>query len=239
MTATKTTSPPNVIVTGELITLFTVAGAGNAAPEFGSLDVALCGYGSFTPEIQGAKISLMTQSIAMQPPNDPSAGNFEILLYSNDLITPPGTYYTFTVRNANGDIVQCEAYILSNGQYDLTQLTPIDPDQPPPILPTPAPAPEILYVPADWNMVFDGSTYTAFTTTLPGNVNAPTIQNMVPGNLYTFVIIQDGSGGHIFTWPAGCHGATAPNLQPNGMVTQTFIAFDATNLYAIAPGAYS
>ena len=228
---------PDVIITGELVNLFGVATDTSMPPNFGSIEVALCGYGSFTPEVTGAKIALGTQGIAALPASDPNAGKFEILLFSNTIITPPQTYYTITIKNENGDIIQVEAYTLTPGQYDITELIPIDPDQPPPVIPTPPPTPEILDVAWSGTPVFDGTDYTAFSFTLQGDATA-TIQNMVPGNLYTFIIRQDGNGNHILTWPAGCHGATSSNLQANGTTTQTFVAFDANNLFAIAPGTY-
>lgn len=231
MATQQTISPPDVIITGGLITVFSVAGGSSPQPEFGSLDVALCGYGSYVPEIEGAKISLITQSVTMQPPTDANPGKFEILLYSNPLITPAGTYYTFTVKDANGDIVQCEAYaILSSGQYDITQLTPFDPTQPPAPLP-PQILNLLLVVPYDPNAQFPGDQFTSWQITLAGDCS-PTFVNLVNGNLYTIIILQDGAGHHAFNWPSNVHNASSIYQIPNGRTVQTFVAVDSV-LYPI------
>lgn len=236
MSATvKTTSPPDVIITGEFITLFTVAGATNAAPEFGSIEVALCGYGSFTPEIQGAKISLVTQAQQMLPATDPNPGNFEILLYSNALISPPGTYYTFTIKDANGDIVQCEAYRLSSGQYDLTELNPFDPNISPPPLPVPI-SNELQLVAiqgSGWDC--DGADYLSFkiNATQNGLIN---VQFAVPGNLYTFIVVQDATGGHVITWAGNLNNAAMVDPRANSTTIQTFVCDENYQLWAIGPG---
>lgn len=220
--------------------LFGTAQLSTPPPDIGSVEVALCGYGSYTPQIEGAKFSVVTQVQKMLSPPDQNAGQFSIKLYSNDLITPAGTYYTFTVKDANGDIVQIEAYQLTPGQHDITDLDPYDPNLPPPPLPTPL-TNQLLVLPASSSMVFDGSTYASFKTTLTGDVTGPAVQNMVPGNLYTFIIVQDSVGGHAFVWPTGIapggtkHGCEI-DVRPNETTVQTFVADENGMLWAIGPG---
>ena len=87
-------------------------------------------------------------------------------------------------------------------------------------------------------MVFDGTTYIGFKTTLTGNVTSSVAQNMKPGNLYTFIIVQDGVGGHSFAWPANLHNATSIDPLPNTTTIQTFVADENGALWPVGPGTY-
>lgn len=51
-------------------------------------------------------------------------------------------------------------------------------------------------------MTFDAALGSIFTTTLTGNVTAPTIANAVIGQVITIYIAQDGTGGRTFVFPA-------------------------------------
>jgi hypothetical protein len=199
------------------------------------VEIALCGYGSQVPGVTSdGNIGRLTNSIIAA-----TDGTWTTDVYNNSNITPAGTYYVVTIKDENGDIAQVKAFrVTAGGSFDFETIAPIDPDQPPPVIPTPPPVSELLYVAAANGMTFDGSDYTAFTTTLPGDVTSSAVQNMVAGNLYTFIIRQDGTGGHSFQWPAGCQGATNANPQANGTAVQTFVAFDSDTLFAIAPGTY-
>src|SRR5436309_6811512 len=111
-------------------TLIGIVAAGNAG---GSIDFMLCGYGSRFPKEQGTGIFCDVQKKKVKPAAD---GTFTVNLISNDQIAPSGTYYTATTRNANGDAVQCNAYLFLGAQtYNLNQIDPFDPSQPAPPLP--------------------------------------------------------------------------------------------------------
>jgi hypothetical protein len=201
------------------------------------ITIGLRGYGSQVPRINGTGMlaGLDNDNI----PIDGTTGQFTVQLYGNDIIAPAGTYYTFTFSNANGDVVQVNAYRFVDGQtYDLNLIDPYDPNQPPPPFP-PLITNLLLILPAADDMVFDGSIYTAFKTTLPGDVTSPVFQNMVPGNLYTFIIAQDSRGGWAFKWPTNVHNATLVSPPPNSTTIQTFVADDTEQLWAIAPGTWS
>ena len=221
---------PNVQIDGSAYDV--IAGAVEAA----LLQVQLCGYGSQCPHIFNEFVygNLMSQNVVAD-----SNGGYHFALYSNDLIVPAGTYYTFTFMNANGDIQQVNAYrFIGAGQHDTSAIDPFDPNQPPPPLP-PLIANQLLNLGiAGDNIVFPGDVYTAFYTMLAGDVTAATTQDMVPGNLYTFIIQQDGMGEHLFGWPSTCRNAALVNPQPNNMTIQTFVCDGSGNLYAIAGGTY-
>lgn len=199
------------------------------------VEIALYGYGSQVIDAPSdGSIGRLTKSIEAA-----TDGTWTFDVYTNAWLKPAGTYYVITIKDSNGDIAQVKAFqVMTPGQYGFSDLTPIDPDQPPPVIPTPPPTPEILFLGATDTMVFDGTNYTAFSTTLPGDVMNCSIANMSPGNLYTFIILQDAVGGHVFNWPPQVFGAANVNTAPNSATVQTFVAFNATTLYAIAPGTY-
>lgn len=224
---------PDVILSGKLGAILSTGAT--TQPDYGSVEIALCGYGPQVPKVAGeAILSLVTQDQDLSA----STGNqFQVHLFSNNLVTPPGTYYTVTTKDANGDIVQTEAYYFEPGAWDLSLLVPYDPGQPPPPLP-PLIISQLQIVGPSANPVFDGTYYTAFQITLPGDVTLATFQNMIPGNLYTFIIIQDGAGAHQFGWPANANNATAIDQSPYSTTTQTFVAIEGGVLYAIGAGTW-
>jgi len=203
----------------------------------GTIDVALCGYGSRSPVSETNGSFMESAKKGLTPTG--SGGSFSITLIGNDQIEPAGTYYTITYRNANGDILQCNAYIFLDGEtYDLADVPPFDPNQPS------QPLPPFI---GDWLVDVPA---TAPTTDLPGNKglafyvllteNIPTLQvtSGTPGFLYTLVLQQDGTGGRTAGRPQMTNAAPL-NAVPNGTTTQTFLCFSATQFLAIAPATYS
>jgi hypothetical protein len=198
--------------------------------------VQLCGYGSQAPRIiNGFIYANLTNSVSVVADSE---GLYHFTLYSNDQIVPDGTYYTFTFLNANGDVQQVNAYrFVGTGEWDTSVLVPYDPNQPPPPLP-PLITNLLEIVTAADNMVFDGTTYTAFKTTLSASVTQPVFQNMIPGNLYTFIILQNGTGGWDFDWAANVKNPVNVDHAANSTTVQTFVADDLDNLLAISAGTY-
>ena len=202
------------------------------------VEFLLCGYGSISPKGigTGGSVGTMAQISALAPM---SGGNFTIVIVGNDVIVPAGTYYTITIRNGNGDVLQANAYIFleSVGAYNLDFTQPINPDFPPPPLPPPL-TNEILDVPFSPTPIFDGSVLIAWQITLTADVTSSHASGCVPGNLYTFIIIQDGTGGHSFAWPDNSYNGTWVNPAPNSITIQTFVCDGSGNLAAAAPGTY-
>jgi hypothetical protein len=116
-------------------------------------------------------------------------------------------------------------------------IEPYDPNQPPPPLP-PLLQNLLQILAASDAMVFDGTTYPSFKTTLPGNVTNAAIQNMAPGNLYTFIIVQDASGNHTFGWPPGVFNAARVDPEANSTTIQTFVADENSDLWPVGPATY-
>lgn len=210
----------------------------NGTAVAGTVQVMLCGYGSRVPRVNGVALvaRIKEQNIAVA-----GNGTFMFTVFPNDEIAPAATYYTVQISDDNGDTAQINAYRFLSvpSTYDLNLIDPYDPIQPPPPLP-PILTNLLQIVPPADDMAFDGSIYSAFKTTLTGDVARPGIENMEPGNLYTFIVVQDATGGHsLLPWPPlGMHNATAIDLDPNSTTIQTFVADEARNLWAIGPATY-
>ena len=201
----------------------------------GSLTAQLCGYGSQFPRYNGGHV-IGNPEAHIQPSGTPP-GSFEFELDGNDIVVPAGTYYTITVADENGDVVQCNAYQFLDGQtYDLNLIKPFDPNQPPPPLP-PLITNQLLVVPWSATPEFPGDVYTAFRIILAGDVSSSTAPDTVTGNHYTFIIIQDATGGHAFTWPANSSNASPINPDPNAVTVQTFVR-GLTLLVPIGPATW-
>jgi len=202
----------------------------------GTVEVALCNYGAQVPRIDGAGLGAL---ITDRSPAVADDGSFSFTVEGNDHILPANTYYTVTVKDDNGDIVQCNAYQFTEGSdYDLNETEPFDPsDAPPPGIP---PLLENLLesLPFSSTPVFDGAMFQGWEILLTGDVTGGTIANMQPGNLYTFIIVQDGTGGHRFTWPFNVFNASPINPDPNGYTIQTFVADEFSHLLPISAATW-
>jgi hypothetical protein len=210
--------------------------------EVGSIDIALCGYGSRSPVARGVGAEngvIMNAAIKNLQATGPS-NTYTVTLIGNDNIVPPGTYYAFTFRNDNGDILQCNAYIfLADNGYDLATTDPYDPTQPPPPLP-PLIIPQLLIVGVGNPTVFPGDQYTAWKIILTADANAIEVTNLIPGNLYTFIIAQDATGEWAFNWASAANvfNPDMVNPEPDSYTVQTFVCDDALNLYSIGPATW-
>jgi hypothetical protein len=217
-----------VVVTGKL------AASADSEQVQGSVDVMLCGYGSQVPRVNGQSLVARITTTGLTAAAD---GTFEFECAGNDVIVPAGTYYTVTIRDENGDIAQVNAYrFIGSGSYDLTLTDPYDPNQPPPPLP-PLITNLLLVVPWSATPDFPGDTYTTFRITLDGDVTSSTASGTVQGNLYTYIIFQDGVGGHLFTWPLNFINAGPVNPNPGGLTVQTFV-MGLSSLAAIGPATW-
>jgi hypothetical protein len=217
-------------ITGKLETFY---GEGDV-DGIATLDVALCNYGSQVPRSQDAMLADVTIK-GLTADETTNAFSFEV--DGNDVIEPAGTYYTVTVKDGNGDIIQTNAYIfLDANDYDLGTAQPFDPTLPVPPLP-PLIYNQLVTVPYQPNIGLDASTATAFLFPCSGSEGV-TIDNAVAGNLYTFIIEMDNVGGHNFYFAANVHNAAQPNQDPNGITVQTFVCDTDGSLYPIGAGTY-
>jgi hypothetical protein len=231
---------PDVYLTGYLNNIMSESSAPEplaSQREFGSVTIALRGYGPKTPRVAGEALlaRVTTRTIPVNPATSETPGGFGAWLYSNQLIDPPGTYYTVSTADDNGDVVQTDAYFLETGQWDISDMQPYDPGQPPPPLP-PLIIPQLLIIPPSATPDFDGTNFTAFQLTLNQDAQA-TAENMVAGNLYTFIILQAATA-YNFTWPANAYNGSPISMQPNSYTIQTFVAIEGGVLYAIGGASW-
>jgi hypothetical protein len=209
---------------------------GEATDSIATVDVALCNYGSQVARIPGTALLADVTIKGVTPSTPPATFSFEVA--GNDVIQPAGTYYTVTVRDGNGDIIQCNAYIfLDANTYNLNTEQPFDPSLPVPPLP-PKIYNQLVTFPYQASVSADLSAATAFLFELAGDMTV-TFTNVTPGNLYTFIVQQDATGDHKLTWANAVLNATAVNQLPNGMTIQTFVASADENLYPVGAGTYA
>ena len=81
---------------------------------------------------------------------------------------------------------------------------------------------------------FDASKGTGQEITLTGAVTSSTITNLAPGMSITFVIHQDGVGGHPFVWPPQIPGADIDQT-PNNTSVQRFYVDATGTVHPLTP----
>jgi hypothetical protein len=219
-------------ITGKLVNII----GANAAEE-GSVIFALCGYGSQVPRVTDTAVVARLTTLQVEADQN---GVIQAQLWGNDWITPPGTYYTATVLDDNGDVQQCNAYVfLGDQSYDLGTTQPFDPTQPQGPMP-PLIVNQLLMVPYSPNPVFPGDQALTFGMTLTGDVAGITFTGLAAGNLYTFIITQDSTGGRQFNWGSWAINATQVNPAAGSTTIQTFVAIASGQgpMIAIGPGTY-
>jgi len=82
---------------------------------------------------------------------------------------------------------------------------------------------------------FDAKLGNTQKITLTGNVTSSTLANATAGEQIHFLICQDATGSHTFTWPSNVKGGMGVGSTGSTCSAQTFI-FDGTGAYALSPG---
>ncbi len=86
--------------------------------------VTLCGYGPQLPSIIGTSMIARPGPIYIES----TSGTFSIPLWGNDQIVPGGTYYTVSLLDGQGNVVQCGAFqFTGSGLQDLSNASQILP----------------------------------------------------------------------------------------------------------------
>jgi hypothetical protein len=75
---------------------------------------------------------------------------------------------------------------------------------------------------------FDASQGNTFTLTLTGNVTSSTLSNVTTGQVISFELCQDSTGGRTFAWPSGFSNASVVNPTASACTNQSF-RWDGTN----------
>jgi hypothetical protein len=119
-------TPPQLTVTGTLLDIF-----GNVDNGSGVI-FQLCNYGPNVPYIPGSNLLCKTRPLIVSVD---ALGKFSQLIYGNDVISPPGTYYTLSVNDEESNRIQTQAYRLTGtGSVDIANLPPFNPVNPVPAL---------------------------------------------------------------------------------------------------------
>lgn len=192
--------------------------------------VALCGFGSFLPRVPG---TTFIGKIASWPSDIPYIGApLTLDLFGNDVITPVGTYYTISILDTNKNVLHCNAYVFTGGfTADLSSLSPTFPSYIPNVMGSLVTMPFAASESFDCRLV-DGPI--AFDLTLTGDVTSSVLVAPFAGQIVTFIITQDGTGGHAFAWPSNVFNHVTVNAAPNSTTVQSFVARANGNLYPIA-----
>lgn len=215
---------PNITLTATLQDI-TGAAVGSAANPV-KLCIALCGFGAQLPRIGGTSMLARVGPMYLES----ATGVFTaVKLWGNDAITPAGTYYTISLIDGQGDVVQCAAYQLAgSGSFDLSNLVSIFPA-------VPIPSTGYIFVPSS-TPVFNAGGWggsVTFDMTLNANVTSSSLVNIINGQLVQFIIQQDGTGSRTFAWPANVKNPPLINPAANSVSTQLFIMRADGNLYPI------
>jgi hypothetical protein len=196
----------------------------------------LCNFGNYAPRISG--IGILARTAPLDLTTDAS-GAFTTSLYGNDVISPGGTYYTFTFLDDRKNVVMCNAYLFTDGVNvpDLSVKIPYDPST---VVLPPSPVVSGNYVTLGYAspLAIDGSLGDTYELTLTGNVLSSTMTNVIAGRLYTFIIIEDGVGGRTFAWPGNVITPDAIDTSIGRINIQTFRARNNGNLYPIGGMVY-
>lgn len=83
---------------------------------------------------------------------------------------------------------------------------------------------------------FDLNQGSTQTITLTNNVTSSTISNAAAGQMVTFIICQDSTGGRTFVWPTAFKGTMTVGGTLSTCSAQTFVAKDTTHYYATGAG---
>lgn len=95
--------------------------------EGGYLEITLCGFGATLPAVAG---TCMLADAGIPRRVGPQAGSTPIsqLLWGNDAISPPGTFYAVAVLDSDQNVVQCGMYAFTgSGTIDLSEAVQIMP----------------------------------------------------------------------------------------------------------------
>jgi len=210
-----------VTVTATIQAPSSTALTGNAFVRF-----RLRNFQGYVPVVTATGVLCETQIDA----SPDGSGFVSQLLWPNNAITPSNTFWTVEFWN-NGRPTSAGNYLIG-GNTDLTQAGQLNP---PPITALFSSLPTPISMTFSSTPIFDGSKGNVFEMTLTGNVTGSTTINLIAGTLYTFILIQDGTGGRTFAWPSGMKGTMLIDPTAYSTNVQQFV-YDGNNLLAMGAG---
>lgn len=97
----------------------------------------------------------------------------------------------------------------------------------------------ILKLDASQSTVIDGNAAETFAITLKLSVTQLFMRSVLAGQLYVFIVTQDGQGKHKFTWGDQLINGIPVELTPTAPTVQCYIGLPGNLLYAIMPGTWT
>ncbi len=95
----------------------------------------------------------------------------------------------------------------------------------------------VVSVPYATSISFNAGTSSGFDLTLTGNVTSSTLTGQSLGQLLTFIISQDATGGRTFSWPSNVPGQPVCPL-PSSTTIQTFFVRASGAIVQFAPAVW-
>lgn len=88
-------------------------------------------------------------------------------------------------------------------------------------------------------MLLDGSQGETFNIPCPYSVINILMTNVVPGQLYAFIVTENKTGNHQFNWGSQIINGMPIQTTPNAQTVQCYIGLPGNLLYAIMPGTWT
>jgi len=108
------------------ITLSAALKAQDGTPMAGFLRITLCGFGPVVPHVSDGMLADAGVPQILGP--QAGAGPLTQLIYGNDVITPPSTFYEVAVLDENQNVIQTGNYFFTGAGtrnlYNSTQIVP-------------------------------------------------------------------------------------------------------------------
>lgn len=215
-------SMPAITLTAALEDIFGAAVGSAANPV--KLCICLCGYGPVLPRIAGTAMLARVGPTYLESTN----GSFSTLIWGNDAITPAGTYYSVEVIDQKGNVVQAAAYqFTGSGTIDLSGAGPYVPTPP-------NPSGYILLGNVSGNITVNVAGWTGpvvIDMTLVGDTTLVSLSGLTKGQAVYFLIRQDATGGHAFTWPSNVKNPPLVDGAADSVSSASFVVDYLLNLY--------
>jgi hypothetical protein len=252
---------------GPAITLTaTLQNASGAVDTGAKMRVTLAGFGGIVPKVNNVSMLSMIRQTLLQPAGGPISlllyGNDVITP------GPSITFYCIEIFDSKGNIVQSGNYqIAGSGSVDLSTLNQYFPPPPPtvgenPVLLNPPgsalqtingsitivgnlivtgtinASTTLFTVASSASPLFDGDDGNAFRMILTSDTVQQAVVHMANKLILPISLIQDGTGGHAFTWGSNVFGGGFVNPGANERSTQLFFVEGDGSLYAAGPIMY-
>ena len=88
-------------------------------------------------------------------------------------------------------------------------------------------------------MLLDGMEAQVFVIDMGTSVQNLTVRNIIPGQLYVFLLVQNAAGGHSFNWGNTITNGATINPAPHSTTSQACIGRPGGLMQAITAGTWT